>query len=94
MSLCILGQVWQCEGHLFAEFWESCTGLLTHFHMTVLANLWRHLFFLFQVTTRLSAVETLPTNRLLNHGAQYIQNNFSSWVQDQGGYVRLKQKPS
>lgn len=39
-----------------------------------------------EVTTRLSAVETLPTNRLLNHGARYMQDNFSSWVQDQGGY--------
>lgn len=39
-----------------------------------------------EVTTRLSAVETLPTNRLLNHGARYMQDNFSTWVQDQGGY--------
>ncbi|KAL3977128.1 myosin III [Sarotherodon galilaeus] len=39
-----------------------------------------------EVTTRLSAVETLPTNRLLNYGARYMQDYFSSWVQEQGGY--------
>lgn len=39
-----------------------------------------------EVTTRLSAVETLPTNRLLNHGARYMQDYFSTWVQEQGGY--------
>lgn len=39
-----------------------------------------------EVTTRLSSVETLPANRLLNHGARYMQDYFSSWVQEQGGY--------
>ncbi|XP_030576278.1 uncharacterized protein LOC115773597 isoform X2 [Archocentrus centrarchus] len=39
-----------------------------------------------EVTARLSSVETLPANRLLNHGARYMQDNFSSWVQEQGGY--------
>ncbi|XP_033989521.1 apoptosis facilitator Bcl-2-like protein 14 [Trematomus bernacchii] len=39
-----------------------------------------------EVTTRLSALHTLPTNRLLGHGARYLQQYYSSWAQQQGGY--------
>ncbi|TDG96556.1 hypothetical protein EPR50_G00229820 [Perca flavescens] len=39
-----------------------------------------------EVTSRLSALSTLPSNRLLDHGARYLQNYYSSWVQQQGGY--------
>lgn len=39
-----------------------------------------------EVTTRLSAVDTLPRNRLLNHGARYLQHYYSPWAQQQGGY--------
>ncbi|XP_037616285.1 apoptosis facilitator Bcl-2-like protein 14 isoform X2 [Sebastes umbrosus] len=39
-----------------------------------------------EVTTRLSAVDTLPSNRLLNHGARYLQHYYSPWAQQQGGY--------
>lgn len=39
-----------------------------------------------EVTSRLSAVDTLPVNRMLGHGARYLQENYSSWVQQQGGY--------
>ncbi|XP_044042828.1 apoptosis facilitator Bcl-2-like protein 14 [Siniperca chuatsi] len=40
-----------------------------------------------EVTSRLSsAVDTLPMNRMLDHGARYLQDHFSSWAQNQGGY--------
>lgn len=39
-----------------------------------------------EVTSRLSAINTLPMSRLLNHGARYLQDYYSSWVQQQGGY--------
>ncbi|XP_033931129.1 apoptosis facilitator Bcl-2-like protein 14 [Pseudochaenichthys georgianus] len=39
-----------------------------------------------EATTRLSALHTLPTNRLLGHGARYLQQYYSSWAQQQGGY--------
>ncbi|XP_054481031.1 apoptosis facilitator Bcl-2-like protein 14 [Anoplopoma fimbria] len=39
-----------------------------------------------EVTSRLYAVNTLPRNRLLDHGARYLQNYYSSWAQQQGGY--------
>ncbi|XP_008289330.1 uncharacterized protein LOC103364099 [Stegastes partitus] len=39
-----------------------------------------------EVTTRLTAVNTLPTNRLLSHGARYLQDYYSTWAQQQGGY--------
>ncbi|KAL3048300.1 hypothetical protein OYC64_006975 [Pagothenia borchgrevinki] len=39
-----------------------------------------------EVTTRLSALHSLPTNRLLGHGARYLQQYYSSWAQQQGGY--------
>ncbi|XP_068572853.1 apoptosis facilitator Bcl-2-like protein 14 [Cebidichthys violaceus] len=40
-----------------------------------------------EVTSRLSEVNSLPRNRLLDHGARYLQHYYSSWVQQQGGYV-------
>ncbi|XP_034719766.1 apoptosis facilitator Bcl-2-like protein 14 [Etheostoma cragini] len=39
-----------------------------------------------EVTSRLSALNTLPSNRLLDHGARYLQHYYSSWAQQQGGY--------
>ncbi|XP_077450640.1 uncharacterized protein LOC144069261 [Stigmatopora argus] len=39
-----------------------------------------------EVTSRLSAVDTLPSQRLLGYGATYLQNHFSSWAKQQGGY--------
>ncbi|KAF1372174.1 hypothetical protein PFLUV_G00262440 [Perca fluviatilis] len=39
-----------------------------------------------EITSRLSALNTLPSNRLLDHGARYLQHYYSSWVQQQGGY--------
>ncbi|XP_019753133.1 apoptosis facilitator Bcl-2-like protein 14 isoform X2 [Hippocampus comes] len=39
-----------------------------------------------EVTSRLSAANTLPMNRLLGYGATYLQNHFSSWAKQQGGY--------
>ncbi|KAM6896179.1 uncharacterized protein PEZ65_021324 isoform 2-T2 [Lycodopsis pacificus] len=40
-----------------------------------------------EVTSRLSAVNSLPRNRLLDHGARYLQHYYSPWVQQQGGYA-------
>ncbi|XP_077401697.1 uncharacterized protein LOC144035669 isoform X2 [Vanacampus margaritifer] len=39
-----------------------------------------------EVTSRLSAADMLPMSRLLGYGATYLQNHFSSWVNQQGGY--------
>nr|XP_046234389.1 apoptosis facilitator Bcl-2-like protein 14 [Scatophagus argus] len=39
-----------------------------------------------EVTSRLSAVDTLPMSRMLYHGARYLQDHYSSWAQQQGGY--------
>ncbi|KAM7378507.1 hypothetical protein PAMA_013422 [Pampus argenteus] len=39
-----------------------------------------------EVTSRLSAVDTLPMNRLLGHGARYLQSHHLSWVTQHGGY--------
>ncbi|KAK9525890.1 hypothetical protein VZT92_016561 [Zoarces viviparus] len=39
-----------------------------------------------EVTSRLSQVNSLPRNRLLDHGARYLQHYYSPWVQQQGGY--------
>ncbi|XP_070848389.1 apoptosis facilitator Bcl-2-like protein 14 [Chaetodon trifascialis] len=39
-----------------------------------------------EVTSRLSAINTLPMSRMLDHGARYLQEHYSSWAQQQGGY--------
>ncbi|KAK5849044.1 hypothetical protein PBY51_008719 [Eleginops maclovinus] len=39
-----------------------------------------------EVTTRLSALDTLPGNRLMGHGARYMQQFYANWAQQQGGY--------
>lgn len=41
-----------------------------------------------QVTSRLSAVDALPVERLLGYGARFLQEDYSAWAQQQGGYVR------
>nr|XP_040031425.1 apoptosis facilitator Bcl-2-like protein 14 [Gasterosteus aculeatus aculeatus] len=39
-----------------------------------------------EVTTRLSEFHPLPRNRLLDHGARYLQHYYSPWTQQHGGY--------
>ncbi|XP_058481259.1 apoptosis facilitator Bcl-2-like protein 14 [Solea solea] len=39
-----------------------------------------------EATNRLTALQTLPMNRLLGYGARFLNENYSSWVQEQGGY--------
>ncbi|KAM9407410.1 apoptosis facilitator Bcl-2-like protein 14 [Salvelinus alpinus] len=39
-----------------------------------------------EVTSRLSVVDSLPMSRVLGFGAKYLQDHFSSWAIQQGGY--------
>ncbi|XP_041636258.1 apoptosis facilitator Bcl-2-like protein 14 [Cheilinus undulatus] len=39
-----------------------------------------------EVTSRLSAADTLPVNRLFGLGARYLQEHYSTWALQQGGY--------
>ncbi|KAM8884001.1 apoptosis facilitator Bcl-2-like protein 14 isoform 2-T2 [Synchiropus picturatus] len=39
-----------------------------------------------EVTSRLSAADTLPMNRLLGYGATYLKTHSSPWAQHHGGY--------
>ncbi|XP_013873702.1 apoptosis facilitator Bcl-2-like protein 14 [Austrofundulus limnaeus] len=39
-----------------------------------------------EVTSRLSAVDTLPEERLLRYGARFLQEDYSAWAEQQGGY--------
>lgn len=41
-----------------------------------------------QAISRLSALDTQPMNKLLGFGAKYLNEKHSSWVKEQGGYVR------
>lgn len=41
----------------------------------------------FEVTSRLSAVGVVHHRRVLNFGAQYIEQNHVGWVQQHGGWV-------
>uniref|UniRef100_A0A3P9KE64 Apoptosis facilitator Bcl-2-like protein 14 n=1 Tax=Oryzias latipes TaxID=8090 RepID=A0A3P9KE64_ORYLA len=36
-----------------------------------------------EITSRLSAVDTLPSSRMLNFGAAYLRQHYSHWVQEQ-----------
>ncbi|XP_063052332.1 uncharacterized protein si:ch211-218c6.8 [Engraulis encrasicolus] len=40
----------------------------------------------FEVTSRLSVLDGQPMNRVLGFGAQYLQQNYSGWVQQHGGW--------
>ncbi|XP_038156116.1 apoptosis facilitator Bcl-2-like protein 14 [Cyprinodon tularosa] len=44
-----------------------------------------------EITSRLSSVEGLPRSRLFEHGARYLQEYYSSWAQQQGGYEAIFQ---
>lgn len=39
-----------------------------------------------EVTSRLSELNSLNRNLLMRHGARYLQDYYSSWAQQQGGY--------
>ncbi|XP_074554615.1 uncharacterized protein LOC141810729 [Halichoeres trimaculatus] len=39
-----------------------------------------------EITSRLTAADTLPGNRLLGLGARYLREHHSAWAQRQGGY--------
>ncbi|MEQ2291445.1 hypothetical protein AMECASPLE_013482 [Ameca splendens] len=47
-----------------------------------------------EITSRLCSVEALPGNQLLQHGARYLQEYYSSWAQQQGGYVCTSSLPA
>ncbi|KAG9339085.1 hypothetical protein JZ751_024114 [Albula glossodonta] len=40
----------------------------------------------FEVTNRLTAVDCHPMNMLMGFGAKYLQDNFSTWVKQRGGW--------
>ncbi|KAG7456010.1 hypothetical protein MATL_G00247240 [Megalops atlanticus] len=42
----------------------------------------------FEVTSKLTAVDNHPMNRVMGFGAKYLQQNFSTWVQQQGGWAK------
>lgn len=39
------------------------------------------------VTAKLTAIDNHPMNRVLGFGTKYLKDNFSPWVQQQGGWV-------
>ncbi|XP_032076382.1 apoptosis facilitator Bcl-2-like protein 14 [Thamnophis elegans] len=40
-----------------------------------------------EATTRLTAVDNHPMNLVLGFGTKYLQENFSPWIQSQGGWL-------
>ncbi|XP_023697103.1 apoptosis facilitator Bcl-2-like protein 14 isoform X2 [Paramormyrops kingsleyae] len=40
----------------------------------------------FEVTSRLTAMDNHPMNRVLGFGAKYLQENHSTWIQQHGGW--------
>ncbi|KAF7649026.1 hypothetical protein LDENG_00148290 [Lucifuga dentata] len=48
-----------------------------------------HIALMCEVTSRLSAVDTLPMSRMLDHGARYLQDHYSAWAQQHGGYEKV-----
>ncbi|XP_053574892.1 apoptosis facilitator Bcl-2-like protein 14 [Bombina bombina] len=38
------------------------------------------------VTTKLTAIDNHPMNKVLGFGARYLQDHFSSWIQNEGGW--------
>ncbi|KAL0962693.1 hypothetical protein UPYG_G00344070 [Umbra pygmaea] len=41
-----------------------------------------------EATSRLSVVDSLPMNQMLGFGAKYLQDHFSTWARQQGGYTK------
>lgn len=44
-----------------------------------------------ELTSRLNAIDCHPMNRVLGFGAKYLQDYFSPWVVQHGGYVSALQ---
>ncbi|XP_012814041.1 apoptosis facilitator Bcl-2-like protein 14 isoform X1 [Xenopus tropicalis] len=40
------------------------------------------------VTTRLTALESLPPNKVMVYGAKYLKEKYTSWIEDQGGWEK------
>ncbi|KAK2832354.1 hypothetical protein Q7C36_015816 [Tachysurus vachellii] len=43
----------------------------------------------FELTSRLNAMDSHPMNRVLGFGATYLQDYFTPWVNQQGGYEKV-----
>ncbi|XP_060759623.1 apoptosis facilitator Bcl-2-like protein 14 isoform X2 [Neoarius graeffei] len=43
----------------------------------------------FELTSRLNALDCFPMNRVLGFGVKYLQDYFSPWVVQQGGYEKV-----
>lgn len=43
----------------------------------------------FEVTSRLTAMDNHPMNRVLGFGVKYLQENHSAWIQQHGGWVSV-----
>ncbi|XP_031420994.1 apoptosis facilitator Bcl-2-like protein 14 isoform X2 [Clupea harengus] len=46
-----------------------------------------------EVTSRLSALDLHPMNRIMGFGAQFLQQNFSGWVRQSGGWEKAFNGP-
>ncbi|XP_062339400.1 apoptosis facilitator Bcl-2-like protein 14 [Osmerus eperlanus] len=42
-----------------------------------------------EVSSRLSALDTLPMNRVLGFGAKFLKDHYSPWVMQKGGYEEV-----
>ncbi|XP_051953563.1 apoptosis facilitator Bcl-2-like protein 14 [Xyrauchen texanus] len=42
----------------------------------------------FEVTSRLDALDLQPMNRIMGFGAQYLQQHFSPWIHQHGGWEK------
>lgn len=45
--------------------------------------------FALEVATRLTAVDNHPMNLVMGFGLKYLQEHFSPWIRDRGGWVRV-----
>ena len=81
-----------CEVRATADLQSSCRnpqlGWILFLFKCLFWFIAEHVSVPLQATSRLSALDTQPMNRMLAYGARYLQTYHSSWAKQQGGYVR------
>ncbi|KAG9280372.1 hypothetical protein AMEX_G3067 [Astyanax mexicanus] len=48
-----------------------------------------HIALICELTSRLTVMDRHPMNRVLGFGAKYLQENYTAWVNQQGGYGKV-----
>lgn len=82
-------QVKDLDYNMFKELTSSMQNLVNEGEASEVQVQRQKIALVFEVTSRLSALNLVYQRRILSFGAQYIQETHLAWVEQHRGWVRL-----